>query len=97
MAFDQISVRPEDLQAASTQFNAKASELEQMLQSVQSQIESLRSTWVGQAAANFEALMAQWTTDVQGINQVLSQVSQHLSVASSSYTDTDMSIARSFQ
>jgi WXG100 family type VII secretion target len=90
-------VTPEELQQASSQFNAKAAELEQMLQSVQSQIESLRSTWQGQAAANFDALMAQWTQDVQGINQVLSQVSQHLNQASHAYSDTDTSIARGFQ
>jgi early secretory antigenic target protein ESAT-6 len=64
----RIMVTPEELQQTSSQFNAKAAELEQMLQSVQSQIESLRSTWQGQAAANFDALMAQWTQDVQGIN-----------------------------
>lgn len=93
----RIMVTPEELQAASSQFNARAADLEQMLQSVQSQIESLRSTWQGQAAANFDALMAQWTQDVQGINQVLSQVSQHLSQASSSYSETDTTIARGFQ
>ncbi|HLH60119.1 MAG TPA: WXG100 family type VII secretion target [Ktedonobacteraceae bacterium] len=93
----RIMVTPEELQQASSQFNAKAAELEQMLQSVQSQIESLRSTWQGQAAANFDALMAQWTQDVQGINQVLSQVSQHLNQASQAYSETDTSIARGFQ
>ncbi|HJT57917.1 MAG TPA: WXG100 family type VII secretion target [Ktedonobacteraceae bacterium] len=93
----RIMVTPEELQAASSQFNARAADLEQMLQSVQSQIESLRSTWQGQAAANFDALMAQWTQDVQGINQVLSQVSQHLSQASNSYSETDTTIARGFQ
>lgn len=93
----RIMVTPEELQAASSQFNSRAAELEQMLQSVQSQIESLRSTWQGQAATNFDALMAQWTQDVQGINQVLSEVSQHLSQASASYSETDTNIARGFQ
>ncbi len=97
MSFGHITVTPEELQAAASQFNARASELEQMLQSIQSQIESLRSTWQGQAASQFDALMSQWTTDVHGINQVLGEVSQHLTTAASSYSDTDSAIARGFQ
>src|SRR5947209_3609494 len=97
MPFDHIQVSVSDLQTTSAQFNGKAAELEQVLQQVQSQIESLRSYWQGQAASDFSALMAKWTTDVQGIHEVLSAVSQHLNQAATGYQDTDTGIARGFQ
>jgi WXG100 family type VII secretion target len=97
MSFDHIQVNLGDLQAASSQFNAKAAELEQLLQQVQNQIESLSSTWQGRAAADFASLMAKWTTDVHGIHDVLGTVSQHLSQAASGYQDADTGIARGFQ
>lgn len=96
-SFDHIQVNIGDLQTASSQFNGKAAELEQLLQQVQNQIESLSSTWQGRAASDFVSLMAKWTTDVQGIRDVLGTVSQHLSQAASGYQETDAGIARGFQ
>ncbi|MBV8695422.1 MAG: WXG100 family type VII secretion target [Chloroflexi bacterium] len=97
MSFDQIEVSISDLQSVSAQFNNKAAELEQLLSQVQSQIESVSSTWRGQAASDFANLMAKWTTDVQGIHDVLGAVSQHLNQAASGYQETDTGIARGFQ
>src|SRR5258706_239422 len=57
----RIMVTPEELQAASSQFNSRPAELEQMLQSVQSQIESLRSTWQG-PAANKSLVLGAWSS-----------------------------------
>ena len=93
----RILVTPEELQAASAQFDGKVAELEQLLQQVQGQIESLASTWQGQAASHFATLMGQWTTDVQGIRTVLGEVSQHLKQAANVYQETDTSISRGFQ
>jgi WXG100 family type VII secretion target len=97
MSGDHILVTYEDLQIAASQFNSKAAELEQMLQQVQSQIQSLASTWQGQAASQFAALMGQWTTDVNGIRTILGEISQHLNQAASVYQETDLSISRGFQ
>ncbi len=97
MSIDRILVTPEELQAASAQFNNKVAELEQLLQQVQSQIQSLGSTWQGQAANQFAMLMGQWTTDVNGIRTVLGEIGQHLNQAASIYQETDMSISRGFQ
>lgn len=97
MPFDHIQVSLGDLQSVSSQFNGRAAELESLLQQVQSQIESLSSTWQGQAASDFSALMAKWTTDVQGIHDVLGTVSQHLAQAATSFGDADTGIARGFQ
>jgi WXG100 family type VII secretion target len=97
MSYDHIQVNIGDLQTASSQFNGKAAELEQLLQQVQNQIESLSSTWQGRAAADFVSLMAKWTTDVHGIHDVLGTISQHLNQAASGYQETDTGIARGFQ
>lgn len=97
MPFDRIQVSIGDLQGVSGQFNTKAGELDTLLQQVQGQIESVSSTWQGQAASDFTALMAKWTTDVQGIREVLGTVSQHLNQAATGYQDADTGIARGFQ
>jgi early secretory antigenic target protein ESAT-6 len=97
MPFDQIKVTVSDLQTASGQFDARAAELESLLQQVQSQIEALQSTWQGQAAFEFVNLMQQWNQDVLGIHDVLSTVSQHMKLAASGYSETDSGIARGFQ
>jgi len=97
MPFDHIAVSLSDLQATSSQFNGRAAELEQLLSLVQNEIQSLSSTWQGQAAADFSSLMAKWTTDVTGIHTVLTAVSQHLAQASTGYGEADSGIARGFQ
>jgi WXG100 family type VII secretion target len=97
MPFDHIAVSLSDLQATSSQFNGRAAELEQLLSLVQNEIQSLSSTWQGQAAADFSTLMAKWTSDVRGINEVLTAVSQHLAQASTGYGEADTGIARGFQ
>jgi WXG100 family type VII secretion target len=97
MPFDHIQVTVSDLQAASAQFDARATDLEQLLQLVKSQIESLQSTWQGQAASDFVALMGKWNNDVQGIHDVLNTVSLHIKQAASTYQETDTGIARGFQ
>ena len=97
MPFDHIQLSIGDLQAASSQFNTRAADLESLLSQVQSQIQSLGSTWQGQAAADFASLMAKWTQDVQGIHDVLGTVSQHLNQAASGYQEADSGIARGFQ
>jgi len=97
MPFDHIAVSLSDLQATSSQFNGRAAELEQLLSLVQNEIQSLSSTWQGQAASDFSSLMAKWTTDVHGIHDVLTAVSQHLAQASTGYGEADSGIARGFQ
>lgn len=97
MPFDQIAVSLSDLQGASQQFNGRAAELESLLSSIQNEIQSLSGTWKGQAAADFSSLMAKWTTDVNGIHDVLTAVSQHLVQASTGYGEADSGIARGFQ
>src|SRR5439155_21037164 len=97
MTYDHIQVTISDLEAASAQFVTTASDHLQLLQQVPSQIESLQSTWQGQAASDFVALMGKWNSDVQGIHDVLNTVSQHMKQAATGYQETDTGIARGFQ
>jgi WXG100 family type VII secretion target len=93
----RILATPEEMRSAASSLDAKAQELLQMLSAIKSQIDALSPMWQGQAAASFNAMMAQWTTDVQGIENVLSTVSSNLQKAAQSYEDLDMSISRGFQ
>ncbi len=93
----RILATPEEMRSAASSLDSKAQELLQMLSAIKSQIDSLSPMWQGQAASSFNALMAQWSTDVQGIENVLSTVSSNLQKAAQSYEDLDMSISRGFQ
>lgn len=93
----RILATPEEMRSAANSLDSKAQELLSMLQQIQSQIDSLSPMWQGQAAANFTALMAQWSSDVRGIENVLSTVSNNLKQAAQSYEDADLSISRGFQ
>jgi WXG100 family type VII secretion target len=93
----RILATPEEMRSAAGSLDAKAQELIQMLQQIKSQIDSLSPMWQGQAATKFTELMTQWSSDVQGIENVLSTVSRNLQQAAQSYEDVDMSISRGFQ
>lgn len=93
----RILATPEEMRSAASSLDSQAQELVQMLSKIKSQIDSLSPMWQGQAATNFNALMAQWSNDVQNIETVLSTVSNNLQKAAQSYEDIDMSISRGFQ
>ncbi len=91
-----IRVTPEEMQATAAQFANRASELESLMSQIQSQIESLSSTWQGAAASQFTELMAKWGTDTQGIREVLGTVSDHLNRAAQAYADAENAIRQGF-
>lgn len=97
MSFDEIKVNVTDLQSASAQFDARAGDLETLLQQVQSQIQALQSTWQGQAAYEFVNLMQKWNQDVRGIHDVLSTVSLHMKQGAQGFSETDTGIAQGFR
>src|SRR5690242_13533648 len=93
---DRIFFQPSELNAAATRIKSQALDLNQMLQKIRTEIESLNSTWQGQAASRFDQLMSEYRSDSLGIDEVLSEVSQHLTQAAQSYFVADAGIARGF-
>jgi WXG100 family type VII secretion target len=92
-----FTVTPEEMRVAANKFSQESQNINQTLQSIKGQIENLRSTWKGSAANNFEALMAQWTTDANSIHDVLDQVIQHLNQAATEYETANQNVGQGFQ
>lgn len=92
-----IGVDTEAVAAAATQFNAQATQLEDLIGAVSKSLGELEPLWTGPAASQFVTLMGQWNADVMNIQQVLTQVSNRVAQAGVGYSDLDQSIQRSFQ
>ncbi len=82
---------------AAAQFSSQAVQLADLIQQVGKDINNLQGLWKGPAAAQFESLMGQWHTDVNGIQQVLEQVSTKVQQAGTGYEDLEGQIQRGFQ
>jgi WXG100 family type VII secretion target len=87
----------EELQRVSGQFAGKVGELDQALNQIQNQIQSLTTSFQGQTAQQFQALMAEWTKDAQAIRNVLSDVGQRLGQTAEDAINWDRDSARRFQ
>jgi WXG100 family type VII secretion target len=82
---------------AGSQFSSQAAQLAELIQQVGRDISNLQPLWEGPAASQFEALMMQWRTDVNGIQQVLEQVSAKVQQAGTGYEDLEGQIRQGFQ
>lgn len=91
-----IKVTPEQLQQVSGQLNAGASNVDGILAQLASSVAPLGSDWAGMAQARFQELWAQWQRSAKSLNESLTGISQLMSQASASYSQTEQSIASSF-
>lgn len=92
-----IKVDTAAVATAAAQFNGQASNLEELIAQVTTSLNNLEPLWTGPAATQFVTLMTEWRQDVNNIQQVLTQVSQRVATAGTSYDDTDSGIANSFR
>src|SRR5947209_7228251 len=69
---DVVSISKEQLLASVQKFNATGQELEQIMQSIRSQIQSM-SEWRGDAQVNFSDVMMQWNTEITNVTNVLNE------------------------
>jgi WXG100 family type VII secretion target len=92
-----FQVNPNELQSASTSFNANVQQLEDTLRTITNIVEGLRASWKGTANESFEQAMLQWKTSVHNLNQALDVISQNVNKSGISYQDTENSINSAFK
>jgi WXG100 family type VII secretion target len=92
-----IRTNTESMQTAAGQFAAQSVQLADLISQVGKDITALQEMWQGPAASQFASLMAQWHTDVNGIQHVLEEVGQRVQSAGIGYGDLDDQIRRGFQ
>jgi WXG100 family type VII secretion target len=86
-----------DMHTAVAQFNAKYTEFEQALTQINSAIEQLSATWVGQGFASFQEAMTKWQSEATTLNHTLQDISTTVNSSSTSYQETDTSVAQGFK
>jgi len=91
-----IRADTEAIQAAASQFSTQAVQLADLISQVSKDIGGLEGLWSGPAHSQFESLMAQWRSDVNGIQQVLEQVSTKVQQAGVGYGDVESQIQHGF-
>ncbi len=91
-----IRVTPEQLVQVSAQLSSGASNIQSMLQQLQSMVQPLGADWAGVGQARFESLWAQWQRDAAGLNQALMSISRLMSQAGQQYQSTDAQIGNQF-
>jgi 6 kDa early secretory antigenic target len=91
-----IQVTPEELQQVSSQLMSGASNIDGILSQLRSQVEPLRSSWVGAAQAQFEQFFQDWQRAGQTLHQSLTGLGQQTAQAAVAYADTEQSVAASF-
>ncbi len=80
----------EELTSTASQLNAAATNIQTESQNAQSKVQALVGAgWEGAASAQFEALMQKWNSGAVQIEQALTEISQLLSKASSTYQQTE--------
>ena len=92
----QFSVNTPAISGGAQRFRTVADELLNQISVVGREIEGLRGEWRGQAALQFDGLMAHWTSDAQNITQLLDEVVQRLNQANTSYEEVEAAVAKSF-
>ncbi len=96
-ANENVAANYSEMGATATQFNNKVSEFEQALAQINSAIQQVGATWVGQGYMSFNEVMVRWHQEVTTLNQTLSEISANVNRSSTTYSDTDTSVAQGFK
>jgi len=82
---DGYEITPERLTTAYSQVIDTKSNLDRQLQAIESEVQSVSSSWSGDAAKAFQALMVRFHDDSNKINKALDDIAERLKAAGASY------------
>ena len=95
---DRITITPSELRDASSQFNTKADEIEQILNDLKSLVDNLESTWDGAAQDQFFIMYDEMHPELAKIaEEVLPGIANTLTSIADTLEETDEQIASSLQ
>ena len=84
------------LTSTASQLNSAATNIQTESSNAQSKVQALVGAgWEGAASAQFEHLMQEWNNGAKQIHEALTQISQLLSKASSTYQQTEEAVKNS--
>jgi WXG100 family type VII secretion target len=93
----RITITPEELRTASTNFSNKASEVREILEYLRSEVNRLESTWDGAAQDQFFITYEEMAKTLDQFPEVIDGLSSQLSAVAQTLEDTDQALADSLK
>lgn len=94
---ENVAANYSEMAATATQFKNQVAEFEQSLARINSSIQQLSATWQGQGNMSFNEVMVKWHSEVTALSQTLGDISATVDRSSTTYSETDSSVAQGFQ
>ena len=91
-----FQVDTDALVAKNSEVQGTIARLQSEVNTMQVGLQDLEQLWRGQAAANFQQLVAQWRATQARVEESLAEINHALSVATQQYVDAEVSNARMF-
>ena len=92
----RYQVDSEAVAAATSSVQAAASRIQSDVSGLHAQLLDLQSSWTGQAAAAFQAVVADWTATQRRVEESLHLINTGLAQAGQHYADIELQNARLF-
>ncbi len=93
----RITITPEELRTASTNFANKAGEIREILDYLRSEVNRLESTWDGAAQDQFFMTYEEMSKTLNQFPEVVDGISQQLSAVAQTLEETDQALADSLK
>lgn len=93
----RITITPEELRTASTNFANKAGEIREILEYLRSEVNRLESTWDGAAQDQFFMTYEEMAKTMDQFPEVVDGISQQLSAVAQTLEETDQALADSLK
>lgn len=77
------------IDAAASDTDAVAGQIDQQLDDLKSYLAPLVASWTGQAASDYQALQSKWDGSVAELNQILREIAVNLRTANQNYGDAE--------
>jgi 6 kDa early secretory antigenic target len=85
------------VEAASQQITSTATQIDQLLDDLNRQIQDLDTLWAGSASGDYQNVKKQWVTSAQDLQQVLASIGAAVNSAHEAYLQTEAQNASSWQ
>jgi WXG100 family type VII secretion target len=82
-------VTQSELDAAAKRFDEVNSELQGMLKTLMSELESMKQEWQGAGGRSFETVKAAWSADLDDLNRNLMETASGIKSSGQNYDATD--------
>lgn len=92
----QFHVNSEVMMASTGALRSTVGQMQGLMSTMQTQLETLAGSWTGAAASAFQDLVAEWQVTQRAVEGNLEEISVALSTANDFYTDVESNNLRLF-